>query len=318
MPGFTTHYLFGVDAYKRIPHNHIRKNIFQNHSAFALGLQGPDVFFYYLPSYLLHKDNLGAIAHSENTCAFFSYLLESRTLFLGKRKKLAIADAYLSGFLGHYTLDCTVHPYVYAHTSYTPAEPPKQVDYFGQHAYLETELDNTMLQMKKQLHPSEFHQNQTILLTPLQEAVIAKMLTYAYHNTYPDLMIHERMMFGAFFWMRTGTRLLNDPSGQKKVLVRLIEKTLFGRAFISPMVPSDQHRFVSDPMNLAHRSWLHPWTKEASTASFLDLYQKAGKLYDSRLHHYYQMIDRGFQESDRRKFCQEYGNRSFLSGLPLW
>ena len=49
MPGFTTHYLFGVDAYKKINNPKLKQKIGDNHCAFALGLQGPDVFFYYLP-----------------------------------------------------------------------------------------------------------------------------------------------------------------------------------------------------------------------------------------------------------------------------
>ena len=40
MPGFTTHYLFGIDAYTHIPCGSFRDNLKHNHSAFALGLQG--------------------------------------------------------------------------------------------------------------------------------------------------------------------------------------------------------------------------------------------------------------------------------------
>lgn len=317
MPGFTTHYLFGADAYKRISDRTVRQNLYKNHSAFGLGLQGPDVFFYYLPSYLLHRDNLGAIAHSQRTGLFFTNLLESRTMFTGHKRLLAIADAYLIGFLGHYTLDCTAHPYIYALTRYTPANPPKEINYFGQHAYLETELDGTLLQLKKHKQPSRFHQNATIHLNALQKSVIARMLTYAYRNTYPDLIIHEWMMYGAFFWMSTGTRLIRDPYGQKKVVARFIERIFIGHAFLSPMIPSDHHHFVADPMNLSHKTWTHPWTKEISNSSFPDLYAQAGQLYDRRICRYQKMINRGFTREDRRRFCHEYGNRSFLSGLSL-
>ena len=48
MPGFVTHYLFGLDAYRQIHSESIRQNLHKNHSAFALGLQGPDIFFFYL------------------------------------------------------------------------------------------------------------------------------------------------------------------------------------------------------------------------------------------------------------------------------
>lgn len=316
MPGFTTHYLFGVDVYRRIPFRHIHENLKYNHSAFALGLQGPDLFFYYLPSYLMHRENIGALAHHKDTGAFFSNLLESRKLFTGRKRSLAVADAYIMGFLGHYTLDCAIHPYVYAFTGYTPDMPPSNTEYFGQHAYFETEIDNELLYRKKHLLPSQFHQNATIRLSPLQSKVVVQMLVYAYRNTYPKVLASEVLLGGAPLWMKIGTRLLNDPSGQKKVLTRLIEKILLGRAFISPMLASDYYCFIEDPLNLAHCKWIHPWTKETSSSSFFDLYEPALNLYLSRVLNYDHMIRNGCADSDKQEFLAGYGNLSFLSGLP--
>ena len=317
MPGFTTHYLFGVDAYRDIPFTSVKYNLNINHNAFALGLQGPDLFFYYLPSYLFHRYNLGAIAHDQKTGEFFSYLLESRLQFSGDSHKLAIADAYITGFLGHYTLDCIAHPYIYAFTGYTPKNPPKQVDYFGQHAYFETELDKLILYKKKHKRPSRFHQHTTILLSPLQKKVISQMLGYAYRNTYPDLWVHNLMIGQAVFWMQAGTALMRDPHGQKKVIARLIERFLIGHAFLSPMVASDHYRFVRDPLNQTHRAWIHPWTGAGSHESFPELYRRAERIYHHRILCYYQMIHEGFTAEGRAAFLREYGNRSFLSGESL-
>lgn len=317
MPGFTTHYLFGVDAYKHISLSSVRNNLMVNHSAFALGLQGPDVFFYYLPSYLIHRENLGVLAHNNNTGTFFQYLMESRFLFTGNSRKIAIADAYITGFLGHYTLDCTAHPFVYAFTGYTPVNPPTNVEYFGQHAYFETEIDTLMLYRKKHKLPSRFRQDMTIILSPLQRKVIAQMLTYAYRNTYPGLLVHDIMLKKVSLWMRLGTTLLRDPSGQKKVIARLLEKFLIGHAYLSPMVASDRYLFIRDPLNLEHRKWNHPWTGACNTTSFLELYQTALRRYLKRIHNFYQMIHEGFTEEGRNAFLKEYGNCSFLSGESL-
>ena len=71
MPGFVTHYLFGLDAYRQIHSESIRQNLHKNHSAFALGLQGPDIFFFYLPSYLLHGQNMGVFGIREKTQFFY-------------------------------------------------------------------------------------------------------------------------------------------------------------------------------------------------------------------------------------------------------
>lgn len=99
MPGFTTHYLFGVDACRRLTSTSMHNMIRRDHSAYALGLQGPDLFFYYLPSYLMHRKNIGDLAHRKDTGQFFGNLLQSRKLFAGKKHSLSIADAYICGFM---------------------------------------------------------------------------------------------------------------------------------------------------------------------------------------------------------------------------
>ena len=76
MPGFVTHYLFGEEIYYQLKCNSTEKNLFYNRSAYAFGLQGPDLFFYYLPSYALHRHNLGACTHHGAACLFHG-LLES-------------------------------------------------------------------------------------------------------------------------------------------------------------------------------------------------------------------------------------------------
>lgn len=316
MPGFTTHYLFGTDLCKKLTSGRILQNLKLNHAAFALGLQGPDLFFYYLPLYLLPQENLGSLAHSSNTGAFFASLLKSRTLFNGDRRAANIADAYITGFIGHYTLDCAIHPYVYAFTGYPADNPPSNRDYFGQHAYLETEIDKELLFEKKQIKPSGFRQNATIRLGKRQRRVIIQMLSYAYQNTYPDVRSDSTLISGAPFFMRTLTGFLRDPHGRKKVIFRFLERYMYGKAFLSPMIASDTYYFVKDPLNRRHRCWIHPWTKQAMDASFDELYKNALEHYYRRILNYYRLQRDGFSGSQLDEFLKEYGNLSFLSGLP--
>ncbi|MCM1283401.1 MAG: zinc dependent phospholipase C family protein [Muribaculaceae bacterium] len=316
MPGFATHYLFGVDACRHLASARLQHNIKKYHCAYALGLQGPDLFFYYLPSYLMHKENLGALAHSTRTGEFFSNLLDSRRLFAGKKRELAIADIYILGFLGHYTLDCTLHPYVYAFTGYSPKNPPRQTQYFGRHAYFETEIDNLLLWQKKHMRPSEFHPYATIRLSPREHRVIMRMLVYAYRTTYPGVLATEILLGSAPQWMMLCMRLFNDPSGQKKVLVRLFERIAFGRAFLSPLLPSDKLRFIVDPLNHRRKTWRHPWSGQASNATFDELYASAGRRYMARIRAYCTLVRAGFPDDLRARFLKEYGSLSFQSGLP--
>ena len=158
MPGFVTHYLFGEEIYHQLKCNSQKKNLFYNRSAYAFGLQGPDLFFYYLPSYALHRHNLGALAHTTEPRAFFHGLLESYGR-LSSAADRGIAEAYISGFLGHYLLDTTCHPYIYAMTHY---HDKKEKSYFSRHAYLETEIDTELLARKRHKTPCEFHASCTM------------------------------------------------------------------------------------------------------------------------------------------------------------
>ena len=316
MPGFVTHYLFGLQTYKELSDDGLRRFIHKHRRAYSLGLQGPDVFFYYFPSYLIHPHNIGNIAHTQKTGAFFANLLNGRSLFAEDAAALEIADAYLMGFLGHYTLDCTVHPFVYAFTHYDPQDPPGAKEYFGQHAYLETELDNDLLWKFLMKKPGSFDMGATIRLSRKERRVIAGLLTYAYQTTWPKLRVTFRQVRQATLWMSTLASLMRDPGGRKKVLVRKAEALFVHHPMVSAMIPSDRLRFASDQLNHNHRKWKHPWTGEISACTFEDLLDEAKAHYIHRLQAYLSLMETSFPEKAAREFLLEYGDNSFSSGLP--
>ena len=111
MPGFTTHYLFGQQAYQLIRDAGQKQAIQNFHTVFSLGLQGPDIYFYDILSHFLAKKNPGSIAHTADTGKFLAHLLKAPMIFsTGKERK--IAQVYILGYIGHYLLDTACHPYV--------------------------------------------------------------------------------------------------------------------------------------------------------------------------------------------------------------
>lgn len=321
MPGFVTHYIFGTEAFRDIQCDSprqtrtLKRNLSANRSVYSLGQQGPDLFFYYLPSYVLEGHNLGAIAHVKETGAFFRGLLKCALTFENPYDR-AIAESYLYGFLGHYTLDTVCHPYIYAMTHYKEKRP----DYFHRHAYLETDIDTSLLNMKLHRKPYEFHSADTIVLTTRQKKVVAKMLYYAYRYAYPELRIYKPTMFLSIFSLRLGMRILHDDSGQKKAMVRLTERYFLGYPLFSPLFPSNYLFFRTDPFNLRRAPWRNPWDKSlTSNETFFDLYSKAEQQYLSRLKKLYTIFhnteEKSLRDKHIREFLSEYGNLSFHSGL---
>lgn len=315
MPGFVTHYIFGRETYRKLSSSSLKKNIYNNHSAYSLGQQGPDLFFYYLPSYVLEGHNLGSIAHVQESNAFFRGLLRS-CLSITNRFDRAVAEAYVAGFIGHYTLDTICHPYVYAMTHYNGREK----DYFARHAYLETDIDTALLDMKLNRQPCNFYSADTITLTRRQKKVIAKLLYHAYHYAYPELRIRKYTMYLGIFSLPLGLRILHDDTGKRKVLFRLIEKYVLGYPVFSPLVPSDTLFFRTDPFNLRRAKWTNPWDKSlTSSETFFDLYEKAFGTYLRRIEIFSALLsslsDPEQHEQLTRTLLKDYGNRSFHSGL---
>ncbi len=315
MPGFTTHYLFGINTYKELKNDSLKKIIFDHHAAYSLGLQGPDIFFYYLPSYVVHENNIGSIAHIKNTGTFLSYLLESQNLF-PDREEARIAQAYIMGFVGHYLLDRKCHPYIYYRTHYKG----RSSEYYGHHMNLEIDIDTELLGFYKHKLPSAFRQESTIMLTRLELRAIATVLYYVYSMTYPELKVTYTAMRLAIRSMQTGLKLLHNSHGQRKVLTRKIEGLTVGHTSISALMPSDHLRFYVDPLNILHREWRNPWDKTiASRASFFDLMEETQQEYLQLLPRIYQLfLTRRHSEAAKLRLAHILdflGSVSYHSGL---
>lgn len=315
MPGYVTHYIFGREIYDRLKDSAFKQNLYDNRAVYALGQQGPDIFFYYLPAYILHGHNLGHMAHAKNTNQFFSALIESRFLLKNTMDK-QIADAYLAGFLGHYILDTTCHPFIYGRTHFTG----RTKDYFSRHAYLETEIDNALLHLKLHQTRTRFHAENTIRLTFRQKKTVARMLRYAYRHTYHGLFVSSFTIFMAIFSTRLGFKILYDATGQKKVLFRFAEKIFLGYPVFSPLIANDSILFRTDAFNIQHKKWTNPWDLSISSRdSFFDLYQKSEQLYFRRLKELTALLKENLSCHERKqltvRFLAHYGNRSFHSGL---
>lgn len=315
MPGFTTHYLFGLNTCRKLGNSPLKDIIQKNHAPYSLGLQGPDVFFYFLPSYTIHANNIGAMAHTERTGLFLHYLLNSKKLFSNSIEQQT-AMAYIAGFLGHYTLDTHCHPYIYWKTGFQE----KNNRYHGRHMGLEVDIDTELLQFYKHCQPSAFWQNSTIRLTSLQRRTIASILHYVYRKTYPELGISYATMQASICAMQLGTKWLHDPSGRKKQILCRLEQGILGYPLLSALIPSDSLVMHSDPLNILRQPWRNPWDKaRIFTESFFDLMEQAQKQYLQFLKDLDGIFQNVSSDTARRKqtraLQKKLGNNSYHSGL---
>ena len=316
MPGFRAHYLFGkiTKAGRIIP------AAYKYQSSFSLGLQGPDVFFFSPLAHLLYEEHLGGVLHAKNTGKFFASLIASRnSLWKNDTEARKISDSFISGFIGHYTLDCTVHPYVHYRTmKLKNSHRPNYV--FGIHVLLETDMDMVVLKRLLGMNPGSFRCADTISLSKKEQKVICALLADAISRTYPFVHIFRWQVAFAIKCFCLGNILLHDYTGRKKSLLRRLDERIIGNAFLSSLIAVNFHKTYDDPCNLLHRLWKNPWDPSfSSRESVFDMMRRAKKTYRKRLMLYrsYLSAKPKARKQALSMLLSELGSNSYDTGLAV-
>lgn len=301
--------MFGIQTYHTLTDNMLKKYIKKHPSAFSLGLQGPDIFFYSPVSYL-RKENTGSILHETHTGEFFQNMLAYKDQMSDSTEKEAVT-AYIAGFLGHYTLDCIFHPYVYAKTGWREDEA-KRNDYYGKHFKLECEFDILFLKSVKELRPEEFYQSKTICLPRREQKAIARLLSNAVTKTYGQINLYGHTQ-AAIISTQLATALLHDSTGSLKKNVQRIEKKLLGCSWISEMIEASVPVNENDVLNLSHSFWQNPWNPKLQSC------ETVYELLESAISSYYKLLlafDRQIRSPHwTEPLLKRIGNKSYHSGL---
>lgn len=130
MPSTYAHRRFGADVLALLPDG-LRQTLEQHRELYDMGLHGPDLMFYYKALQTNPVNRLGNAMHEEKGEVFFT---RARAVVEHAADKDA-ALAYALGFVCHFALDSTCHPYVEAYVRESGVS----------HCEIETEFDNALL-----------------------------------------------------------------------------------------------------------------------------------------------------------------------------
>ncbi|MBD5137014.1 MAG: hypothetical protein HDT39_13810 [Lachnospiraceae bacterium] len=276
MPGFAVHYLFGEELLKDYDNNYVKKCINRHQEVYNMGLQGPDLFFYFFLSPVLYKRNIGSIMHTKDVGAFKSNFIKSIKDMEDKDKRM-IAISYFAGFLGHCTLDKICHPYVYAVTDYEH----KGKDYFSKHVDLETDIDSMYISKYKDMDLYYFRRKETLNISNVEIEVLAEVFVRAFKKTYSNVKLSKKRMELVINIFKQSSTIFNDKYGIKKSLVGFLEKIILKRKVISPMfIVEKSIQNEHDVLNKEKQKWYNPWEKDIiRDESFPELFKYALKEY---------------------------------------
>lgn len=136
MPAVFAHDMYGRSVYRGLSAEK-KRLIRRERDCFYLGLQGPDLLFFYRPVNRNRIRRKGTRIHMDSAAPFFDRCVkrERDLRELGHEREARSLAAYLIGIACHYALDSSLHDYI----NYQDRNSPYS------HTALETELDRRLL-----------------------------------------------------------------------------------------------------------------------------------------------------------------------------
>ena len=264
MPACLTHTYFAKAVAQSL-----RETGLENTPEYIWGAQGPDFLFCHRYFPWMKGRSLkeyGSRLHSEvKPSVTFSAMRE----FLSRHRDPGYR-AYVTGFVCHYALDSTAHPYVNALAAELAAQRPWET-VNTMHGEVEASLDAIILRRETGMLPSQVNVKQMFPKNESAQRRIAKLyqavLLSACGEDVPEGELLRATNDAHFVFS-----LLNDRTGLKRQVFQRVEK---GRPSLvtSHIVPITEEDGV-DFANIQHSPWGDPPSKQ----SFFDLFDQAIEL----------------------------------------
>ena len=235
------------------------------------GLQGPDILFF--RKVIMGRSpfhDMGSRIHQEKIGEFFRCLASQVASLPQEQRERGMA--YFYGFLCHYSLDSTIHPYVYYHQERLSKGFPELTP-GAIHCQIETDIDIDLYSYLRKEPVRRFRPGKYYDISPEGRSLIGGLLSAAVFDAYGqvvpageiaasvgDTLLAQKAVFAP-------TKLAYAAAG--------LAETLLGRqGGLTSHVKAYKPRW--DSLNLRKASWHSPWEPERQrTDSVPDLLELA-------------------------------------------
>ncbi len=277
MPATVTHAFFSEDVYDILPIE-VKENV--NLGRFRMFSQSFDSLIFY--NILNFKDGkpirkFQSETHKYKTQEFFLNLInyiKDNNLYSDSEVK-----SFLYGFICHFVLDSTVHPYVIYRTGLFNKNNKETYKYNNLHSFMEVFLDNDMIRRRLKINPYTFKFSKYCFDLDKFSDTLNSTINYTFFNTY-RMYNGANIYYNSLKHMNLFLKLFrSDRFGFKRDIYKLIDTFTSNKRFrfeaLSYYYPlKDRHDFLNNQKVLWHNPADY---KITSNDSYIDLYLKAIK-----------------------------------------
>jgi hypothetical protein len=272
-----------------------------------IGAQGPDMFLYakFSKKAKLSK-RLGSITHDIDTGLLLTNLVKNVKTEFDQDKY-----SFLLGFLSHYALDVSIHPYIFYNTGLYNENNLATKQYRGLHKKFEFSIDAALIEEDNNIKANRFNFEHKYFPKYKVSKSIYDLVSKTILNTYKYDNTGVIYKSGLQTFRFIARHIARDRFGIKKFFLRLID--LFGGK--GDMFFSDlslyQHLENYDYLNISKKPWHHPVSNEKFNYSVFELVDNA-KLHFQNI---VQQVDLYLFNNKDIDFTSLFSNISFNTGI---
>lgn len=275
MPAFCTHYIFGEEFLLELPPEKRHNKNFRE--AFFYGVHGPDFLLFHralptMPGKSFH--HLSTKLHSDDPVP----LIELMRKFAFANESNNYIQGYFAGFLCHYALDRTAHPYINFLQEAIIRKEKIRYSPSVVHNRIETNIDRFMLNTKLKISDTrKFSPADTLSKNSEMLKCISTLMTKVINSLYKTKLTNEDT-FRAFSDFRKLETKLSDETYWRKPFAKIIELPVrpIKGPVLSTLIRSGKLNTDWDYANTTRHKWANIHLKGHSTEdSFIEIYETA-------------------------------------------
>jgi len=315
MPGTITHAYFALDVYDHLD-NKIQKRLVDNLEHLKTFAQAPDILFFYTNiNHNISKEirKLGTHIHNNKSKDFFINLIT----YIKKHKleKNAEVIAFLYGFITHYVLDSTIHPYIFYKTGIFNKNRKITYKYNALHRDMEAYIDAYMVYTKAGIKPKTFKVHNFCFNIHSFSKSLEDTINHVFKETFNEnniahIYLKSIKQMRLFFYI-----FKYDPYGIKRFKYRLFDKILPESILKTESVSYHVHQKEKlYYLNLEKNKWNHPVSEnEIYNLSFIELYRIS---LDKTISIINQVNEALYNKKDISTLDNVFLDLSYITGKP--
>jgi hypothetical protein len=278
-----------------------------NQDIVFVGAQGPDPMYYNVSK----KDGLESRYYADRMHDTNTRLLFKNMVPYVKSHLTEETYSFLIGFICHYALDVSVHPYVYYNVGVYKKDDPATHQYRGLHLKFERSMDAVMIQKDFTIPSRKFRLTRKYFPKTVLSPDVCKMMEHTLKNTYGKDNGGKLYCVGVKKMQKNVRNLITDQFGIKKLLLKFVDLFGSGDMFLQDLSFFNHVEKGIDFLNEEKNTWYHPITNTPSNDSVEEMFEKA-KVF---AHSLITQVDAYLYDIKEVDLESVFTNLSFNSGL---